>query len=145
MHSHPSSNSVSIAYRVPYADTDMMGVVYYGNYLTYFERCRNELMRATGVTYRQMEEEGAMLPVIEAHVDYKRPAHYDDELTLTGWLEYAGGVKMKVRCQVTRGDELLASGYTIHACVSTKTNRPLRVPPYLAALVAESTPRRPEA
>jgi acyl-CoA thioesterase FadM len=46
---------------------------------------------------------------------------------------------------VTRGGELLASGYTIHACVSTKTNRPLRVPPYLAAFVAESTPRRPEA
>lgn len=134
-------NTVSIPYRVPYADTDMMGVVYYGNYLTYFERCRNELMRATGVTYRQMEEQGAMLPVIEAHVDYKRPAHYDDELTFTGWLEQAGGVKIKVCCEVTRGGVLLASGYTIHACVSTKTHRPLRVPPYLADFAAASTPR----
>ena len=85
-----------------------------------------------------------MLPVIEAHVDYKRPARYDDELTLTGWLEYAGGVKMKVRCQVTRGDELLASGYTIHACVSTTTQRPLRVPQYLADFAAGSPPAHEE-
>ncbi|MGI5870124.1 MAG: acyl-CoA thioesterase [Kiritimatiellia bacterium] len=138
------TNAVSITYRVPYADTDMMGVVYYGNYLAYFERCRNELMRATGVTYRQIEDEGAMLPVIEAHVDYKRPARYDDELTITGWLEYASGVKMKVCCEVSRDGELLASGYTIHACVSTKTQRPLRVPQHLADFAARSAPR-PEA
>ena len=65
--------SASIKYRVPYADTDMMGVVYYGNYLTLFERCRNELMRSTGPSYKQLEEGGVMLPVIEAHVDYKSP------------------------------------------------------------------------
>ena len=70
-------------YRVPYADTDMMGYVYYGNYLTLFERSRNELMRATGYTYAEMEKEGgAMLPVVEAHVDYHAPARYDDLLTV---------------------------------------------------------------
>lgn len=138
------AKSASIQYRVPYADTDMMGVVYYGNYLTLFERCRNELMRITGTSYQQMEADGAMLPVIEAHVDYKRPAKYDDELTITSWLENASGVKMKIRCLVERGSELLATGYTVHACLSTKTNRPLRVPQYLVDFVAE-TPSTEEA
>jgi acyl-CoA thioester hydrolase len=60
---------VSISYRVPYADTDQMGVVYYANYLVYFERLRNELVRAGGRSYRQWEEDGITLPVIEAHCD----------------------------------------------------------------------------
>ena len=128
--------SASIQYRVPYADTDMMGVVYYGNYLTLFERCRNELMRRTGTSYRQMEQDGLMLPVVEAHVDYKQPAKYDDDLTITGWLEYANGVKMKVCCRIERGNTLLASGYTVHACLSTKTLRPSRIPAYLSDFVA---------
>ena len=132
--------SASIQYRVPYADTDMMGVVYYGNYLTLFERCRNELMRKTGVTYKQMEESGVMLPVIEAHVDYQTSAFYDDVLTIVGWLEYAKGVRMKVRCAIMRDGELIASGYTVHCCLSSETKRPVRVPDYLADFVAESTP-----
>lgn len=131
--------AVSTNYRVPYADTDMMGVVYYGNYLTLFERCRNEVMRKTGVTYKEMEQrDKAMLPVIEAHVDYCRPARYDDDLTIYGWLAAAGGVRIKVCCVVKRGDELLASGYTIHACVSTENMRPMRLPAYITEnIVAE--------
>lgn len=128
-----------LSYRVAYADTDMMGIVYYGNYLTLFERCRNEVMRKTGVTYKDMEQrDKAMLPVIEAHVDYSKPARYDDELTIYGWLASAGGVRIKVCCVVKRGDELLASGYTIHACVSTENMRPMRLPSYiLENIVAE--------
>lgn len=131
--------AVLTVYRVPYADTDMMGVVYYGNYLTLFERCRNEVMRKTGVTYKEMEErDKAMLPVIEAHVDYSKPARYDDELTIYGWLAAAGGVRIKVCCVVKRGEELLASGYTVHACVSTENMRPMRLPSYiLDNIVAE--------
>ena len=139
MKSKIPEKSASIQYRVPYADTDMMGVVYYANYLTLFERCRNELMRITGTTYQEMENEGAMLPVVEAHVDYKRPAKYDDLLTISGWMEQASGVKIKIRCIVERGEELLASGYTVHACISTKTLRPLRVPQYLLDFVAISS------
>lgn len=131
--------AASTKYRVPYADTDMMGIVYYGNYLTLFERCRNEVMRQTGVTYKEMEErDKAMLPVIEAHVDYSKPARYDDELTIYGWLAAAGGVRIKVCCVVMRGDELLASGYTVHACVSTENMRPMRLPSYIVEhIVAE--------
>jgi acyl-CoA thioester hydrolase len=96
-------------------------------------------MRQTGVTYKEMEErDKAMLPVIEAHVDYSKPARYDDELTIYGWLAAAGGVRIKVCCVVMRGDELLASGYTVHACVSTENMRPMRLPSYIVEhIVAE--------
>ena len=121
----------TIEYRVPYADTDQMGVVYYGNYLTLFERARNELMRSFGCTYRECEAEGWMLPVVHAEVDYRSPARYDDMLEIAAWLSEAHGVRCKVRNAVLRGGELLASGWTVHACVDAKTRRPARLPEWL--------------
>ena len=130
-------NAVRTPYRVPYADTDMMGVVYYGNYLTLFERSRNELMRALGPSYAQMEADGLMLPVIEAHVDYRAPARYDDMLEIAAWLSEAHGVRCKVRNAVLRGGELLASGWTVHACVDAKSRRPTRLPEWLKEKVVQ--------
>ena len=66
--------------RVRYAETDQMGVVYYANYLVWFEVGRTDWLRATGWTYRAMEQDGVSLPVIEAHAEYRRAARYDDEL-----------------------------------------------------------------
>ena len=116
-------------YRVPYADTDQMGVVYYGNYLTIFERARNELMRASGYTYKRCEEEGFMLPVIHAELDYKRPAKYDDLLEVTAWVSAQKGVRIEISCEVRRKGEpdVLVRGFTRHCFVSTETFRP--VPP----------------
>lgn len=116
-------------YRVPYADTDQMGVVYYGNYLTIFERARNELMRASGYTYKRCEEEGWMLPVVHAEVDYRRPARYDDLLEVTAWVRAMKGVRIEIACEVRRKgeSEILVSGFTRHCFVSTKDFRP--VPP----------------
>ena len=124
--------AITMDYRVPYADTDQMGVVYYGNYLTLFERARNELMRATGPSYAQMEADGLMLPVVEAHVDYRAPARYDDVLEIAAWLSEARGVRCTVRCAVLRGGEPIASGWTVHACVDARTRRPARLPAWLA-------------
>lgn len=121
-----------MAYRVPYADTDQMGVVYYANYLTYFERCRNELLRATGFTYREMEARGIGLPVVEAHVDYKTPAFYDDLLELVGTVAFAKGCRIRIDCAVLRDGQLLASGHTVHCCMDLRTRKPVRVPPELA-------------
>ena len=115
-------------YRVPYADTDQMGVVYYGNYLTIFERARNELMRACGYTYRECEAEGWMLPVTHAEVDYKRPARYDDLLEVTAWCRAHKGVRLEIACEVKVGGELLVSGVTRPCFVSTKTFRPIPPP-----------------
>ena len=128
--------TVTMEYRVPYADTDQMGVVYYGNYLTIFERARNELMRELGYTYRECEAEGWMLPVIHAEVDYGSPARYDDLLEVKAWVRLLKGVRIEIACEVRRkGDErLLVSGYTRHCFVSTKTFRPVPPPPRLLEL-----------
>lgn len=114
-----------------------MGYVYYGNYLTYFERSRNELMRANGFTYRELEALGIGLPVIEANVKYHRPAKYDDILTITATLEEIGGVRLKVACQVKRGEELLAEGWTRHCFIDLKSGRPTRAPETIIKVFSE--------
>lgn len=126
-----------VHYRVPYADTDQMGFVYYGNYLVYFERARNELMRANGFTYKELEAFGIGLPVLEANVKYHRPAKYDDELCIVAHLEEIGGVRMKVTCQVKCGDVLLAEGWTRHCCIDLKTGRPVRPPEQILEVFAQ--------
>ena len=128
---------VTMEYRVPYADTDQMGVVYYGNYLTLFERARNELMRACGYTYRECEAEGWMLPVIHAELDYKSPAKYDDLLEVTAYVQEAKGVRIEIACEVRRkGDErILVKGFTRHCFVSTENFRPIAPPERLMAVL----------
>lgn len=117
-----------LTYRVPYADTDQMGFVYYANFLVYFERSRNEGLRALGLPYRQIEAEGVLLPVIEAHCNYLQPARYDDLLEIHWCFSTEGRTRVRAACQVRRDGTLLAEGYTIHACVSRETLRPVRLP-----------------
>ncbi|MDH5719272.1 MAG: acyl-CoA thioesterase [Spirochaetia bacterium] len=117
----------SIEYRVPYADTDQMKVVYYANYLVYFERIRNEIMRNDGLTYRKFEEEGYFLPVAEAHVEYHKPAQYDDLLEITGWISLAHGCRLKIEYEIKRENDILATGFTVHALINN-TGRPCRFP-----------------
>ena len=122
---------VTISYRVPYADTDQMQVVYYANYLTFFERGRNELLRARGTTYRALETSGLGLPVVEAHVSYLAPATYDDLLEIAAWSDGFSGARLTLRCEVRRDGKLLAEGYTVHALVHLSTLRPARPTPEL--------------
>ena len=124
---------ISVDYRVPYADTDQMGVVYYGNYLALFERARNELMRAIGYTYRECEAEGWMLPVVHAELDYKSPARYDDLLEITAYIREMKGVRIEIACEVRRKgeDAVLVAGFTRHCFVSSATFRPVPPPPRL--------------
>ncbi len=132
-------SKVSMEYRVPYADTDQMGVVYYGNYLTLFERARNELMREIGYTYRECEAEGWMLPVVHAELDYKSPAHYDDLLEVTAYIQEMKGVRVEIACEVRRkGEEkILVKGFTRHCFVSTTTFRPIPPPERLVKLLSD--------
>ncbi len=123
----------SIDYRVPYADTDKMGVVYYANYLVYFERLRSELLREAGLPYGELEKTGLALPVIEAVCHYKSPARYDELVQISGVVEEVKGAKLKIACEVRRDGVLLVEGHTIHACVN-KDGRPIRAPKELAAL-----------
>ena len=127
------SDHTILEYRVPYADTDQMGVVYYANYLVYFERCRNEMLRRLGHPYVQMEAQGCGLPVVEAHCDYQKPARYDDLLEIHGWVGEAIGARLQACCEVRRDGLLLAAGYTRHACVQIETQRPTRLPTEITA------------
>ena len=126
---------VELTYRVPYADTDQMGVVYYANYLVFFERSRNELMRSLGLTYKEMEEKGIGLPVLEAHVEYHSPARYDDLLTIKARVDGFEGIKLRVKCEVKRGETLLVEGYTLHDCLDYKQLRPVRPPDWFSDLL----------
>jgi acyl-CoA thioester hydrolase len=105
--------------RVIYGDTDQMGVVYYANYLRYFEAARNEFIRAKGLRYRDFEEQfQLMLPVVEAAVQYKQPARYDDLLGVEISLTEARRATARFGYRVVRGADLLATGHTVHACVN---------------------------
>jgi acyl-CoA thioester hydrolase len=115
--------------RVRYAETDQMGVVYYANYLVWFEVGRTELLRSLGWSYREMEHEGIGLPVIEASCLYHRPARYDDELEIRTKGTLLSAVRMQFDYEITRnpGGELIVSGRTLHAAVNGD-GRPARLP-----------------
>jgi acyl-CoA thioester hydrolase len=129
---------VVMEYRVPYADTDQMGVVYYGNYLTLFERARNELMRLSGYSYRECEAEGWALPVTHAQVNYRRPAKYDDLLEVTAYVQAQKGVRIEIACEVRRKgeDAVLVSGFTRHAFISLADFRPCPPPAKFIAAIS---------
>jgi len=109
---------VKLEIRVIYGDTDQMGVVYYANYLRFFEASRNEYLRAKGARYRDVEEHHRVrLPVVEAQVRYKLPARYDDLLVIQAEITHIGRASARFDYRVMRGDDLIATGHTVHACI----------------------------
>lgn len=116
---------------VRYAETDMMGIVYHGNYLPWFEIGRTELLRDRGLPYRELEAAGYRLPVLEVNVRYRRPALYDDTVTIVTTLREKPVLRIKLDYELYRGDELLATGSTLHAFVD-REGRPTRLPPIFA-------------
>ena len=121
--------SAEIEYRVPYADTDQMGVVYYANFFVYFERIRNELFRNIDLPYTVLEAQGVMLPVTKASCDYKASALYDDLLTIKAKITEMKGCRLTVENEVyNEAGQLLVKGGTVHCFVSSETRRPVKVP-----------------
>jgi acyl-CoA thioester hydrolase len=114
-----------------------MGVVYYANYLRFFEASRNEYIRAKGLRYRDFEERfGLMLPVAEAGVSYRSPARYDDLLEVQASIVELRRASARFEYQVLREGTLLATGHTVHACVDL-TGKLRRLPPELVAALGE--------
>jgi acyl-CoA thioester hydrolase len=121
------STSVT-ALRVRYAETDRMGVVYYANYLVWFEVARADWLRAHGWTYREMEDGGVRLPVIEAHCEYVRPAQYDEEMSIRTEGHLRSPVRLEFFYEVMKHDGTLAArGRTMHAAIDG-AGRPCRLP-----------------
>ena len=126
--------------RVRYAETDKMGVVYYANYLVWFEVGRTDLLRASGWSYREMELEGFSLPVIEAQCSYRESARYDDELDIPTTGVLLSPVRVRFNYEVVRAADkaVLAQGYTVHASLDPD-GRPRRLPARIATLFPRST------
>lgn len=118
--------------RVPYADTDQMGMVYYANYLVYFERGRTEWLRAAGLRYKDLEDRGVYFPVIECSCSYRASARYDDILAVRTWLAERGPASLTFAYEVVCDGRTLATGTTRHPLVD-KTFKPVRFPPDLRA------------
>jgi len=123
--------------RIRYKDTDLMGVVYYGNYLTFFEVARAEFMRDLGLPYSQMEDEGFSLAVIEAGAKYHANVGYDALISVMTKLSTIGRIRVRFDYRVLdeRG-KLVVDGHTVHACIG-KQMKPMRLPPHLTDVIRE--------
>jgi len=123
-------------FRVRYADTDKMGVVYHSNYAVYFEVGRTEMFREIGLTYNEMEKNNVMLPLVDLHINYKRPAKYDDLVTVTTSVNEMPNLKIRFDYEIhnEQGD-LLVNGYTTLVFIDMQRNRPMRMPDNIRAIL----------
>jgi len=122
--------------RVRYAETDQMGYCYYGNYAQYFEVGRVEAMRSLGMSYRELEEAGIMLPVIDFSVKYYVPATYDEELTVTTTIEKLQGAKLSFSYQINNEQgQLVVTAMTTLVFVRSETKRPTKAPENFLKLI----------
>jgi len=119
--------------RVRYGETDRMGYAYYGVYAQYYEVGRVEAIRELGMSYKEMEDRGILLPVIDFHVQYKKPAFYDDELTLITTIKERPGIKMIFHHECYNQDQqLLNTGTVTLVFVDKEKNKPCNPPEWFA-------------
>lgn len=121
--------------RVRYGETDQMGYCYYGNYAMYFEVGRVEALRSLGMSYRQLEENGVMLPVSHFEVNYKSPAKYDDLLTITTQIIELKGPRLIFHYEILKDDQTIATASTTLVFVSKETMRPIAPPDNFVQLI----------
>jgi acyl-CoA thioester hydrolase len=125
----------TILFRVRYSETDQMGTFYNSRALEWFECGRTELLRAMGLPYAEMERRGVFLPVVEAHVEYRGRARYDDLLKMASRAALVGHVRLRVDVEIIQAESgaPVARGYTVHAFIDT-TGKPIRPPAWLVEL-----------
>jgi len=122
--------------KVRYGETDQMGVVYHGNYAQYFEIARIDWLEKIGISYKKMEEEGIMLPVVSLCTKFNKSALFDDQLIITIHLKKMPTVKIEFEYEIhNQKGELLTTGNTILVFVSMKTKRPVKCPQKVVDLV----------
>jgi acyl-CoA thioester hydrolase len=123
--------------RIRYAETDRMGYAYYGNYATYFEVARVEAMRALGIPYKKLEDEGIILPVAEFHVKYKKPAYYDDEITVKVTIKEIPKIRFRFDYETYNSEgDLLNSAFTELVFVNKDTGRPMLIPDHIRTIIS---------
>ncbi len=116
--------------RVYYSDTDHGGVVYYANYLKWFEIGRTEILRENGFDYADFEKKSLIAPVVEVHCNYKSPASYNDMIIIKTSVESIGNTSIKFHYEIIRKKDkkLIAEGHTVNVLVDKKTMKPIRLP-----------------
>src|SRR5437588_2498093 len=131
--------SGEIMIRVRYAETDRMGLLHHANYLVYFEQGRTELLRTLGLSYRDLEDQGYLLVLTKCEVRYRRPARFDDLLTLRTTVVKTTAVRIDHRYELLGEGQLLAEGATTLACVD-REGRPQALPETLGGPRREPDP-----
>lgn len=123
--------------RVRYGETDQMGHAYYANYLFWFEQARGAWCRDRGFTYKSLEEQGSLLPVVEAHLRYKGEVKYDDWITVRIWVSEIKRAAMRFDYQVVNetSGKVATEGYTWHVIMSPETRKAMSVPPFMRELL----------
>ncbi|KKO91078.1 thioesterase [Sphingobacterium sp. Ag1] len=115
--------------RVRYAETDQMGYVYYGNYAAFYEIARTEMLRSTGISYKELEEMGVMLPVTEMKTKYLKPGKYDDLITIRVTIRQKPAIRIIFEYELfNESGELLNQGETTLVFVNMEKNRPCMPP-----------------
>jgi acyl-CoA thioester hydrolase len=129
----------SVDLRVRYSETDQMGTFYNSRALEWFEVARTELMRSIGLPYAQMEQRGALLPLVEAHVKYQGRARYDDALRIDTSVAMEGKASLRFEYRIVHAQSAaaVASGYTVHA-ITDPTGKPTRAPKWLTEMISPS-------
>lgn len=123
--------------RVRYGETDQMGYVYYGNYAMYYEVARVESLRQLGMSYRELEEGGVMMPVLENHSKYLSPARYDDELRIVTTIREKPGVRISFAYDIfNETNQLIHQGETNLVFMNKQTGKPCRPPEHFQELLA---------
>lgn len=135
---------VEMTLRVRYAETDQMGMVHHANYLIWFEAARSAFCRARGIDYARMERDGMILPLVEAHCRYLRPALYEDEVTVRTWVIELRRSLLRIGYTALRGEEILATGETLQMLLDRASGKARAFPPHLAALFTSSTAQKTE-
>ncbi|MEM5831374.1 MAG: thioesterase family protein [Candidatus Aenigmatarchaeota archaeon] len=128
---------IDVLVRVKYADTDKFGIVYYGNYAIFFEKARTEYLRQRGFTYKELEDRGYHLPVVEFHVKYLKPARYDDLLVIRTYLETLKSRAVVFKYEVLKEGEKIAEGKTYHICVNSD-NKTVALPSFFISFLKNS-------
>jgi acyl-CoA thioester hydrolase len=125
-------------FRVRFAETDAQGVAHNSNYLVWFELARVAYLEEYAGGYQALRDMGLESFVLEAHVRYRQPAHFDDRLRIHTRVGELRGARFRFDYEITRDGELLADGWTAHACIDAKTLRPTRIPSDLAEAIARA-------
>lgn len=128
--------SITTSIRVRYAETDQMHGVYNGRYLEYFEVGRTELMRTLGMTYREFEESGFLLPLTEAYAKYIKQIRYDDVIEVVAALKEIPKARLRIEYEIFRDGEKMTEGFTVHSFIDTSSGRPVRAPKTFLDLLA---------